>query len=477
MRFLTLFLSVAAATAVAAGPGRGQGVEVPAPPESILPAPQARIESLQQQVDALRSDLDAAIQGRLPAPPAEPALEEQLQSLVQWRESMDEQAAAAKIKAAGAPSLKINGRLFMDTAMFTQNDASLQQAGHAVNETDLRLAWITLSGDAFGVTNYRLQFDLVDAIAFQDVFVGVSDLPWVQNVRVGHFKEPFGMDQLIPNTYMTFMERTTNDTGVFVPGRNMGVMAFTDNADENYTCALGLFVAEQASDPPLFQDDNEATAMTTRVTYLPWYDEATEGRGLLHIGAAYSLRDMADDDARLRARPESHLAPIVIDTGRIAMSEMQLVSLESAYVYGPLSWQGEYYGGLLNTDGPGTAYLDGCYGQVSYFLTGEFRPYNRRGGTFSNRVVPHENFFRVRTEDGGMAAGLGAWELAYRCSYTNLNDEAIAGGRVVDNQFGVNWYLTPYMRTMLDYVHSTADRSGVDDGVMHIVQMRAQVDW
>ena len=46
---------------------------------------------------------------------------------------------------------------------------------------------------------------------------------------------------------------------------------------------------------------------------------------------------------------------------------------------------------------------------MSYFLTGEHRPYDRTAGKF-NRVIPFENFFRVRTECGEIVTGMGAWE-------------------------------------------------------------------
>ena len=41
-----------------------------------------------------------------------------------------------------------------------------------------------------------------------------------------------------------------------------------------------------------------------RATWLPWYDEATEGRGLIHTGVAYSHRDAFDNqfDREVSAR-------------------------------------------------------------------------------------------------------------------------------------------------------------------------------
>ena len=63
----------------------------------------------------------------------------------------------------------------------------------------------------------------------------------------------------------------------------------------------------------------------------------------------------------------------------------------------------------------------GGYAFVSYFLTGENRPYNRKMGVF-DRVKPYEDFFRVRDCDGNVSTGHGAWELAYRFSYIDMLD-------------------------------------------------------
>jgi len=71
--------------------------------------------------------------------------------------------------------------------------------------------------------------------AFKDVYVQVLELPLLGNVRVGHFKECFGLEDLTSDNYTTFMERSVDDEGAFVPGRNDGIMAF--NWSENQRAA------------------------------------------------------------------------------------------------------------------------------------------------------------------------------------------------------------------------------------------------
>jgi len=103
-----------------------------------------------------------------------------------------------------------------------------------------------------------------------------------------------------------------------------------------------------------------------------------------------------------------------------------------------------------------------------------------------DRVRPYENFFRVRTCDGDVATGCGAWELAYRFSYIDALDglTTAGAGRAADHTFGVNWYLNPFTRIMFNYVHSqdTYNKSvppvtTISGGNIDIFEMRFAMDF
>jgi phosphate-selective porin OprO/OprP len=119
--------------------------------------------------------------------------------------------------------------------------------------------------------------------------------------------------------------------------------------------------------------------------------------------------------------------------------------------------------------------FDGVYVFASWFLTGENRQYNRPMATF-DRIKVNRDFFRVRDCDGCVHTGPGAWELAYRFSYLDLDDADITGGNVTDHTIGLNWYLNPYTRLMFNYVNSDTRRNGID-GNISIFEMRAQIDF
>jgi phosphate-selective porin OprO/OprP len=228
-------------------------------------------------------------------------------------------------------------------------------------------------------------------------------------------------------------------------------------SDPRMTWAVGVF--RDTPDDGDIRDDGGYN-VTGRLTWLPWYKEG--GTSLVHLGAAYSLRNPNDHTASFDSRPEAHLVDRFVDTGSFMSDDVDLIGLEAACVSGPFSVQGEYV--FANVDVASSANFQGYYAQASYFLTGEHRRYKPSEGVFS-RVKPNENF-----KYGG---GPGAWEVALRYSGLDLDDNIITGGKLHDITAGLNWYLNPNMRIMWNYVHADKDHIGNADMIM----MRLQVDF
>lgn len=413
-----------------------------------------------------------------------PSLAEEVADLKAWKAQTLAKEAAVRRKASGKPTVKIGGCVQWDWANFSQDPGSVAQIGDVQNGSEPRRAWLFMKGDAFQVVDYVFRFgiegqDAGSEITFREMFITVKELPIAGHVRLGHFKEPFSLDQLTSSKFTMFMERNLAD--VFAPSRNVGIMAFNQSENKRMTWAIGAFKDQIGLSPPEYKDDHGATAVTGRVTFAPWYDEATDGRGVLHTGVAYSYRDATNDAVQFRQRPEAHLSDYVVDTTALLADNYQLFNAEVAYVYGPFSVQSEYTAAVVDHGGGASSEFDGMYIQASYFLTGEHRPYGRSDGTFG-RVKPFENFFCVRDGDGDVQMGKGAWEVAYRYSCLDLNDGPIVGGRVSDHTVGLSWYLNPYTKVMWNYVRSDVNRppaggGAAIDGAMDTLEMRAQIDF
>lgn len=386
---------------------------------------------------------------------------------------LERERDAARKKAADNMSINIRGQFLFDAAAFSQ-DAADKQRHDEQNGLASRVARLIVEGTGAEVMSYKVEFEFA-RLFVEDLWLGIGELPVLGNVRLGHMKEPFSLEQIPSPKYNTFMERSVAEA-VHVPPRRVGIMAFDVGGDERMTWAVGLF-----SDAPginAVQDDDFGGAVTMRVTWLPWYDEATQGRGLLHAGVALSHRECFRSTARFRARPESFLASYAVDTGDIPADTVDLLGTEMALVYGPFSVQSEYLLAWIDPIAAPDATIQGAYVLASYFLTGENRHYLKRQAVFG-QVKPFENFFRVRTSDGSIQGGKGAWELRYRYSYLDASDGGrLNGGRIGNHGTGLTWYLNPFTRVMAEYIYSTISRPGAEqDGHLHIFQMRTQIEF
>jgi phosphate-selective porin OprO/OprP len=156
--------------------------------------------------------------------------------------------------------------------------------------------------------------------------------------------------------------------------------------------------------------------------------------------------------------------------------------------------QGEFYHYDIDRRGLKTAEFDGAYGQVAWTLTGETHKYVPSTASYA-RIVPNHAF---APGDGYW----GAWEIAGRVSYVDLNSDftaglpisaksqpsAIDGGRQTSFTAGLNWYPNNYMRLELNYIHTDYDKAnqaavtgakiGVPVGAqIDALGLRTQVTW
>jgi phosphate-selective porin OprO/OprP len=176
----------------------------------------------------------------------------------------------------------------------------------------------------------------------------------------------------------------------------------------------------------------------------------------------------------------------LVDTGALVADHTWLTGLEALYVLGPFSVQAEYgwnfvddvtgvinpgppvfrkdqTGSLLTFKGaPQNFVFSGGYVQLSYILTGESRGYDKRIGTLSRDYFagkgPFTNAWFTWDEDRHhINWGWGAWELAARYSYLNLNDgegaTRIQGGVLNGFTGGLNWYLNNALKIQFEYVY------------------------
>lgn len=380
------------------------------------------------------------------------------------KKSKEKELAKAQV-AGKKPTINWNVQLQADGVWSGQDSASIRAVGDSPNGAAFRRARFNASGD-YGPWEYKfgMDFALPGRPSFIDVFVGLNGVPGLGKVRVGHFFEPIGLEYYTQNRFITMLERSLPSEVLGAP-RNLGVMANNTFAGERGTWALGVFRTESDAFGDDTGDDNFRSAVTGRVTGLAWYDEATEGRYLLHVGASYSARATRNEQVQFRGRPEIRIGatdpniPYFVDTGAIPSRFYQIVNGELLWIHGPFSVQAEYQVMPVSIADRGAAYFQTWYALASVFLTGENRAYRKSTGVL-DRVYPRRDF--VKKDACGLAWGPGAWELAFRVSHADFNDGGVNGGRLTDLTFGVNWYLNPYVRMTTNYVHAISTPPGAN---------------
>jgi phosphate-selective porin OprO/OprP len=398
------------------------------------------------------------------------------------------------------PNHQVIGRMFFDQLwMDNLRGAVFQPQENMTGFRDLRLG---VQGNIWENLAYKAEFEFEGSeVDFKDVYAELQRLPWVGNFRIGHFREPMGLEHLTDARFLTFLERSAA-TKDFAPDRNLGIMAYnyfgSDNPNWSWYASLtrgnhegdnlDTLVPFQGPPDEDVDEDTNDWSFTARIAGTPYYDEATPGRCLLHLGVGYSARRTGQNPGTLGNG--LWLGDLEMDD-RISLLKIQLnpreefnvYNFEAAWVRGAFSLQGEYY--YAETGGAAGIYANGAYLQASYFLTGENRGYDRRMKSFG-RVYPYEPFFRVRTADG-IASGLGAWEVAARWSWKDLESiQALFPGStfpptVIGTQenitLGANWYLNPYCRMMFNYIHSITDYTFIGKSEGDHFGIRFQIDW
>ena len=355
----------------------------------------------------------------------------------------------------GEFKLKFGGRIMYDYAFWNTNFNGTEES---FNGSEFRRVRLFNSGQVYKNVKYKIQFDFAgEEVSFKDVYMEITKVPFVGNIKVGHFKEPFRLEALTSSKYITFMERGLPIE--FSPERNVGLMLHNSFMDNKLSIQAGIFQnglsQEAQNDGTVFGENRK---ITSRITFLP----INKNDQLLHLGIGFSNRKWSDNTYSVSTRPENHLGNKLIYANISNVEHTNLLGTEIAWVMGPLSIQGEYV--ITSVNAHETINLTSYYGQISYFITGENRKYKNSLAGF-DRVSPSKNM-----GDGG----LGALELAARYSSMDLSEGN--GGILNDITLGLNWHLNPCARIMLNYVMGAADVNSEDINE-NTLQMRMQIDF
>jgi len=371
----------------------------------------------------------------------------------------------------GKSELNITGRLHFDARMINDEHGqySDRDSSSMADRFTVRRARIGASGVFNKDINYEVVTNLVGSSA------NLLDTAWANyrfspeaQVRVGRFKQPFGLETLGSSNNIGFMERSYQDQ--IAPGKQAGVM-FHGEHSSSMTYSLSAY---QAGFSPEQSEGSLGREGALRLTYN--LAKMIQGAGddvLLHVGVAgttgnfdvvptTSSQDGSDRTTRgafvsfndefgglrnvyrnrvLGTPPCTNTSSFISPTAAAGSSasvqcafggyslraadsasvNRQLTGLEFAFAKGPAKLQGEYTVGDYTATSQavtssGARYATQSKGDVKvyyveflYNITGEPWAPTYRAGVVGN-VKPNSNF------NFADMSGTGAWQVGLRYS-------------------------------------------------------------
>jgi phosphate-selective porin OprO and OprP len=413
----------------------------------------------------------------------------------------------------GRFEMKIGGRIHYDGYVLSEDDDAAfgssgltTQGGFAFRRT-----YLTLTGKLYG-WKYKFENDFAaeagtvtcsnvaavpatpsctvsntGASGFREMWVSTQVGPG--ELMLGQFKPFRGMEELTSSNEITMIERpVTTATGIYANRQFLmgaGYKGLLANDTFGYQVHLMSLAAANST--------NEGSSIGARTYWVPVNADGT----VVHLGVAYSIdsEQGRGGSTVTTNRPQFGYAgrrgPVMRfgDAGGGAAissdDHQKTLALEAASAFGPITLQAEYATATLedaDTTTRDDAKVNAWYLQAGWFLTGESAVYKADRGAFGKPKPLGE---------------AGAWELVARYEGMENKDEdasnnmcsistgtATGGGIGGETQCeattlsaGVNWYLNPNVRFMLNYYMGEADVGVGDTDQPKAYTLRTQLSF
>jgi phosphate-selective porin OprO/OprP len=365
----------------------------------------------------------------------------------------------------GKFAMNLGGRIHFDGYLNSTDDNAARigsgNGGDTGSNFQFRRVFLSLKGELYNF-QYDIDYDLSKS-SFQDLWVSHALLPG-GTLYVGQLKPWRSLDELASNNVTVFLERNINSaTGVYggVDYTNGLYYAWRQHAlsakDSLWAGVSGYSLHKQANG----QNNTQGVGYNARLAYAPWIDAS----GWTHVGVSYSS-DHADTASGTsdsytslgtsyayggRTGAKVTLASYGFDGDPHADS----AAAELAGAFGPAYVQAEYTDVSYHQQGVADNTVSAYSVTAAYALTGETRSYSG--------IKPKHSYgaFEVgvrydhgrNDEHGGSFVGLK--EAGVTKGASVAGDVTQADVSLIS--VGLNYYVNPAVRFMLDYGHGHVD--------------------
>ncbi len=336
------------------------------------------------------------------------------------------------------------GRIQVDFRAYEAGARNLPAAGSAIG-TDLmnnflvRRGRIGLQGTFYKYFDFFVEADFGQGAAvLTDGYLDIHYWPELR-LRAGQFKVPFSYEELFSDNNIDFVERSVADN--LVPSRDLGAMLHGSLFGGIVSYAGGIFNGSGQNTA----ETNDSKDLAARLVVAPFKQTGLAWLKNLQLGGDVTWGD-EDSGQSLRGRTDGQF----VFFNRInTRGDRVRYSGEAAYYEGPFTLYGEYIQTEEDRKGLGAGGRDlpdligrGWYVTTTYLLTDETK-------VPGQPVIPNRWASPV-----GPQRGWGAWELAARFAQLDFRAKDITGNRVDALTLGVNWYLTPNVKWLFNFVQN-----------------------
>jgi phosphate-selective porin OprO/OprP len=413
-------------------------------------------------------------------------IEEQEQKILVLERKLEIREEADKAAAGSAAVVKASDRGFSLQSADGQNQVKLRGVLHfdgrfmLDDETDLTDQWQAtrvrpiLEGTLGGIYDFRFTPDFGQGrTVIQDAYVTGRFRPGFQ-VTAGKFKSPVGLERMQSANDIRFVSRAFPTS--LVPNRDLGLQVAGNLLADRLSYAVAwLNGSNDGSSSETFGDVdlNDDKEWAARVFAQPFAESGIFALRGLGLGLAGTYTDQQGTSAQPLL--PSYRTPAQATffryragaTPTLADGERTRLAPQFYYSVGRLGLLGEYTevsqdvsrttaAGLR----PGSVDTTAWQLAAHWFLTGEEQSFR---GFRPNSVFSLEK------------GTWGAFELVARYQELSIDDDAFAGGaasfadpvasarEASGYTLGVNWYLNPNVKWVLNYEH-TSFEGGAPDG-------------
>jgi phosphate-selective porin OprO and OprP len=332
---------------------------------------------------------------------------------------------------------------------------SILKAHEPQDEFDFRVRRAGINGEISDHVEFQIERDLQSFGRWRDVFANWRTFRQFE-VTAGHFKVPFGREELIGISDVDFAFRSLVSTTI-PPARDTGVMAHGRFLQRGFTYQLGVFSHDGGNGR--LQEEQFVTSgdipgfgpsFAGRVTATP-LRPLHETFDTLRVGFAYGGVDVPEGLNSLRGETvhgtEDFFEPVYVNGMRTR------IGVEVSYSPGPVGLAGEWMRAREERKGQGLGDVDlsdfittGWYATATWLLTGEDKD------DFNGN--PRRSLF---TE------GAGAVEVGARYEKLRFESEEKSGPafrnpraeHILPNSdkvltLGINWFVNRWVRITLN---------------------------